>query len=197
MQIWTSLRAKMKYQKYYDLIEKQATQFDIAQNCQIGQTWQFHIMPVVKNALILAEKYGADKDVVEVAALFHDYADLIDFANRDNHHIMGAQLAEQILKQDGFLEDFVDKVKLCIQNHRGSVVNQKLSPEEICVADADAISHLDSVVELICWRAYLGEDIMTANNFVKGKIIKSYQKMSPQTQELVKDKYQSILNILL
>ena len=187
----------MKYQKYYELIKKQAEIFDKTQNCQVGQTWQFHIMPVIKNALILAEKYGADKDVVEVAALFHDYADLIDFANRDNHHIMGAQLAEQILKQDGFLADFVDKVKLCIQNHRGSVVNQKLSPEEICVADADAISHLDSVVELICWRAYLGEDIMTANNFVKGKIIKSYQKMSPQTQELVKDKYQSILNILL
>ena len=59
------------------------------------------------------------------------------------------------------------------------------------------MSHLDSVVELICWRAYLGEDIMTCNNFVKTKIMKSYAKMSRQSQELMKDKYQSIMNILL
>ena len=36
---------------------------------------------------MLAEKYGADKDVVEVAAIFHDYADLLDFANRDTKDI--------------------------------------------------------------------------------------------------------------
>ena len=97
---------------------------------------------------------------------------------------------------DELLMQVIDKVKACIRNHRGSVVNQKLSIEEICVADADAMSHLDSVVELICWRAYLGEDIMTANDFVKGKIIKSYSKMSKPTQELMKDKYESIMKVL-
>ena len=99
--------------------------------------------------------------------------------------------------QDGFPQEFIDKVKKCILSHRASVVKEKFSLEEICVADADAMSHLDSVVELICWRAYLGEDIMTCNNFVKTKIMKSYAKMSRQSQELMKDKYQSIMNILL
>lgn len=186
----------MKYKKYYKLIEEQSKIYDKTQNCQIGQTWQFHLLPVIKNACMLAERYGADKDVVEIASIFHDYADLLDFANRDNHHILGAELAEGILIQDGFSQDFVDKVKLCIVNHRASVVNEKFSIEEICVADGDAISHLDSVVELICWRAYLGEDIMTCNNFVKNKIIKSYSKMSAQTQELMKDKYESIMKVL-
>jgi len=77
------------------------------------------------------------------------------------------------------------------------VVNEKFSKEEICVADADAMSHLDSFVELICWRAYLGEDIMTCNNFVKAKIKKSYAKMSKETQELMKEKYESIMKVLL
>ena len=185
-----------KYEKYYKIIQEQAERFDKTQNCSIGQTWKFHLEPVVKNACMLAERYGADRDVVEIAALFHDYADLLDFANRDNHHILGAELAEGFLMQDNFSQDFIDKVKACIRNHRGSVVNQKLSIEEICVADADAMSHLDSVVELICWRAYLGEDIMTANDFVKGKIIKSYSKMSKPTQELMKDKYESIMKVL-
>ena len=187
----------MKYQKYYDLIKTQAAIFDKTQNCQIGQTWNYHLLPVIKNALILAEKYGADKDVVEVAAIFHDYADLLDFANRDNHHILGAELAEGVLLQDGVEQGFIDKVKRCILNHRASVVRDKFSIEEICVADADAISHLDSVVELICWRAYLGEDIVTANNFVKKKIEKSYAKMSSETKALMKDKYDSIMKVLL
>ena len=106
-------------------------------------------------------------------------------------------MAEGILIQDGFSQEFVDKVKLCIKNHRASVINEKYSKEEICVADADAISHLDSFVELICWRAYLGEDIMSCNNFVKTKIQKSYAKMSNETKELMKDKYESIMNVLL
>lgn len=187
----------MKYQKYYDLMQRQAEIFDKTQNCEIGQTWKFHLYPVIKNALWLAEKYGADKDVVEVAALFHDYADLLDMNNRDSHHRLGAELAEKILQQDNFEQTFIDKVKLCILNHRASVIRDKYSIEEICVADADAMSHLDSFVELICWRAYLGEDIMTCNNFVKEKIKKSYAKMSDETKELMKSKFDCIMNVLL
>ena len=113
----------------------------------------------------------------------------MDFANRENHHILGAELAEGILINDGFSQEFVNKVKLCIINHRASVINQKFSKEEICVADADAMSHLDSFIELICWRAYLGEDILSCNNFVKTKIQKSYAKMSEDSKELIRDKY--------
>lgn len=186
----------MKYKKYYDLIKKQSERFDESQSCNIGQTWSYHILPVIKASIMLAEKYGADRDVVEVAAIFHDYADLLDFANRENHHILGAELAEGILIQDGYDQTFIDRVKACIVNHRASVVREKFTIEEICVADADAISHLDNVVELICWRAYLGEDITQCNEFVKKKIKKSYAKMSKETQEMYKDKYDSIMKIL-
>lgn len=187
----------MKYEKYYKLIKSQSEIFDKTQNCQIGQTWQFHLLPVVENACKLAEIYGGDKDVVEVAAIFHDYADLLDMKNREKHHILGAELAEKILKDDNFPQEFIDKVKLCIINHRASVVREKFSVEEICVADADAIAHLDNFVELICWRAYLGETIMECNEFVKNKIKKSYAKMSNETQKLMKEKYENIMNVLL
>jgi uncharacterized protein len=187
----------MNYEKYYKLIKEQSEIFDKSQNCKVGQTWDYHLFPVIKNACMLADKYGANKDVVEVAALFHDYADLIDFDNRANHHIIGANLAEEILLSDGFSKDFVEKVKACIINHRASVVKEKFSIEEVCVADADAMSHLDSFIELVCWRAYLGEDIMTCNNFVKNKIQKSYAKMSDETKELTKSQYESILRVLL
>ena len=92
----------MKYKKYYDMIEEQSKIFDKTQNCEIGQTWKYHLYPVIKNACMLADKYGADKDVVELAALFHDYADLLDMNNRKNHHILGAELTEGILLTDGY-----------------------------------------------------------------------------------------------
>ena len=187
----------MKYEKYYKLIEEQSKVFDKTQNCEIGQTWKYHLLPVIKNSCMLAEKYNADKDVVEVAALFHDYADLLDMNNRENHHIMGAKLAEDILASDGYSKEFIDRVKRCILNHRASVVKEKFSVEEICVADADAMSHMDSVVELICWRAYLNESIEDCNDFVKKKIEKSYAKMSKETQQLMKEKYESIMRVLL
>ena len=133
------------------------------------------------------------KNYVDV---IHDYADLIDMKNGEKHHILGAEMTENILKQDKFPQDFIDRVKICIENHRASVVRDKSSIEEICVADVDAMSHLDSFVELICWRAYLGEDIKACNDFVKNKIKKSYAKMSKETQILMKDKFDSIMKVL-
>jgi len=185
-----------KYKKYYDMLEKQSIIYDKTQNCCIGQTWKHHLMPVINNAIFLAEKYGANKDIVELAAVFHDYANLIDYEDQDNHHIKGAELAKDILIGDGFDEAFVDKVCLCIKTHRASVVFNKFSIEQICVADADAKAHLDNVVELLLWRGYLKEDIQTANAFVKAKIQRSYAKMSENTKELVKSKYDAIMSIL-
>ena len=187
----------MKYSKYYKLIKDMAREFDVSQNCKIGQTWQYHIQPVINNALLLADRYGADKDIVEVASLFHDIADLVDYGNRGQHHILGAEMTAKILKEDGFDEEFISRVEKCILHHRASVYKDKYSIEEICVADADAMAHLDSVVELICWRAYLGEDIATCNAFVKQKISKSFAKMSTETKALMQDKYDSIMRVLL
>ena len=185
-----------KYQKYYDLVFEQSKEYDKTQNCKIGQTWEYHLLPVVKNAIFLAEKYGADKDVVEVAAIFHDYANLIDYNNSDKHHVLGADLARSILEKDNFDNKFIEKVCKSIISHRASVVMGKFSIEEVCVADADAMAHLYNVVELLMWRGYLNEEVEKANNFVKNKIKKSYAKMSDKTKELLKERYDSILSIL-
>lgn len=186
----------MKFEKYYKLVENQALAFDKTQNCFLGQTWKYHLLPVINNAIFLAERYGADKDVVEAAAVFHDYANLIDYANSENHHSVGASLAGEILKKDGFDEAFIEKVKKCIFNHRASVVFDKFTTEEICVADADAMTHLQNVVELILWRGYIKENIEDANNFIKNKIRKDFNKMSEKTKNLMQERYDAIMKIL-
>ena len=46
----------MKYEKYYALIKKQAEIFYKSQNCEIGQTRKYHLLPVIENALMLADQ---------------------------------------------------------------------------------------------------------------------------------------------
>jgi uncharacterized protein len=51
--------------------------------------WAHHILPVVIHAKILARKLHADEEIVEIAALLHDYASVKNRAWIPEHHIHG------------------------------------------------------------------------------------------------------------
>lgn len=83
----------------------------------------YHIEAVVKNAITLSDKYGADKEVTIIAAWLHDIASITDYALYEEHHKYGAIIAEELLKKYDY--DKIELVKKCIINHRGSVVKEK------------------------------------------------------------------------
>ena len=60
---------------------------------------------------------------------------------------------------------------------------RKNSLEELCVADADAISHFDSVPSLL-YLAYVqrGLGIEDGKEFVKEKLKRSFHKLSPESK---------------
>ena len=187
----------MHTQELYDLVETQCKQFDKHEKVADGTTWKYHIKEVIKNATMLAEKNGGDIKVVEIAALFHDYANLIDIEKYSKtHHITSGEFAEPILKKYGYSQDFIDKVKRCIFSHRASVVEQKLTIEEVCLADADAITHIENVIELIVWRGNRGDSVEEVNSFIKRKIQKTFAKLSDESKEYVKERYDAIMKIL-
>ena len=88
-------------------------------------------------------------------------------------------------------------VQECIRNHRGSVSFEKKSIEELCVADADAISHFDSVPNLL-YLAYVtkGMGMEDGVDFVKGKLTRSYQKLSAESKILYQDKFREVMEVL-
>ena len=116
---------------------------------QFGMGCYYHIIAVVKNGEILAEQYGADKEIVMIAAWLHDIASITDYSLYELHHIHGAEMAHRILKEYGYDDKRISLVQKCIRNHRGSISSEKITLEELCVADADAISHFDSVPSLL------------------------------------------------
>lgn len=164
---------------------------------KFGMGCYYHIEAVVKNSELLAQKYGADKEVVMIAAWLHDIASVTDYALYENHHIHGAEMAYELLTQLSYDESKISLVQECIRNHRGSVCVDKNSVEELCVADADAISHFDSVPSLL-YLAYVERNMSIEDGiqFVKGKLERSFAKLSVESKEYYKDKYRQVMEVL-
>lgn len=156
-----------------------------------------HIENVAKNAVELAKLYQADIEVCELAGWLHDIASITDYKLYENHHIHGANMAEEILKSYNYPTEKIELVKLCILNHRGSVLREKTTKEEICVADADAISHYDTLPSLF-YLAFVQRklNINDGVQFIKSKLERSYNKMSQESKEYYRHKRDMAQSIL-
>ena len=82
-------------------------------------------------------------------------------------------------------------------SHRGSVIGSKNTIEELCVADADAISHFDSVPSLL-YLAYVEKKmgIEDGRIFVIDKLKRSYSKLSERSKIIYNNKYHQVMEIL-
>lgn len=156
-----------------------------------------HIKAVVNNAKFLAEKYEADREIVTISAWLHDIASATDYSLYKDHHIHGAEIAYDILSKLNYDEDKIDLVQRCIRNHRGSVKSERNTIEEICVADADAVSHFDSIPSLLFLEySVRNNGYIEGKEFVRRKLERSFAKLSDKSKELYKDKYNSAMNFL-
>lgn len=165
---------------------------------RFGMGVYYHIEAVVKNGALLAKQYGADQEIVMIAAWLHDIASITDYSLYQDHHIYGAEMAQDILSRWNYDEGKIELVQRCIRNHRGSVPLERESVEEICVADADAISHFDSVPSLL-YLAYSerGMGLEEGREFVKEKLERSFQKLSLSSRKFYQNKYQQVMDILI
>lgn len=183
-----------------DIIEY--LQREVRKRCELpsnkfGIGCYYHIEAVVKNAELLAERYGADKEIAVIAAWLHDIASVTDYSLYEEHHIHGAEIAGDILGQLGYDNGKIVRVQGCIRNHRGSAGDKPCTMEEKCVADADAISHFDSVPSLL-FLAYSakGMDFEAGKSFVADKLKRSFAKLSEESRAFYLNKYEQVMDIL-
>ena len=159
--------------------------------------WDHHIKIVYELAKKYAIEYDADEEIVSLAALLHDIASVTDVSFTEEHHIIGAEIAEELLMKEAYSQEKIEIIKKCILNHRGSKVVSKNSPEEICIADSDAMAHFYSIPSLLSM-VYKEKNLSIddGSKFVMDKLDRSYNKMSDKGKELVKKQYESAKNIL-
>lgn len=159
--------------------------------------WSQHIKKVIYFAKILAQKNNADKQIVEISAILHDYASVLDSKMYSKHEIFGAKLAQDLLQKDNYPQDKIDRVKNCILNHRGSKPRTKMTIEEICIADADAMAHFTSIGSLfyLCFNTHK-LSIEESEKWILKKLERSYKKISPMAREIINPYYISAQKIL-
>ena len=159
--------------------------------------WSHHVVSVVAYSKLLAEQLGADEEIVELAALLHDYAAILDQSLYPEHHMHGARLAEELLVTDGYPRDRAERVGRCIISHRGSAPLPKESLEAEILATADAMAHFDNVSSLLYYTfAKRGMGIDEGTEWVIGKLERDWEKLMPQARELLSDKYEAITAVL-
>lgn len=106
--------------------------------------WDRHIELVYKIALKIHKEYQADHDIVALAALLHDVASITNKEFYENHHIIGAEIAKQILEPLDVSKDQIEHIQKCILNHRGSIVKEKI-PKKKFVLPMQMLWHISIV----------------------------------------------------
>lgn len=176
-----------KLKKIYKIIEKSFEESD----------YRYHILPVVKYAKELAQIYKADVKVTEIAALLHDVG-RIDIKNDSAHDILGAPVAEKILKKLKYSAEIIQEVKHCVLSHRAS---NDLKPQTLVakiIANADAMSHFDMLPIFYYWNGQRNTKVSEITEWVEKKLERDWTKKLtfPEAKKLIKKKYQTAKIVL-
>lgn len=158
--------------------------------------YSLHLVGVNKYSKLLAEKLGADMEVVELAAWLHDIGSII--YGRKDHHLTGARIAGEKLRELGYPEEKIIWVQQCILAHRGS---ENIVPETIeakIIADADALSTFDYIHgPFLAAFVYEKLNQLQARKSVRQKYINSWNKLSfSESKEIIKPKYEAVMLLL-
>lgn len=157
--------------------------------------WQEHISLVVKNSLKLADKFGADREIVELGSLLHDIALVSRIGSKTDHHEQGAKTAVELLEKYGYPENRIERVRKCVLHHRSS--HNSTSIEETCVADADILAHFDNLPMIFQVAFVLNKlDLEEARKAVKEGLEKDFNDLSSRTKQITRARYDNILKVL-
>jgi len=105
-----------------------------------------HVMRVYRVAEVLAQREGADLEVVRAAALLHDaQAASGSESLRLEHHEAAAAFAAIVLKEEGWQDHRIEAVQDCILTHR---FRAGLSPQTLeakVLFDADKLDAIGAI----------------------------------------------------
>lgn len=158
--------------------------------------FKFHFEPMVKYADQLADEFGGDKEVILIAAWLHDIGSIV--FGREDHHITGAKIAEEKLKEIKYPPEKIELIKKCIFNHRGSKKFDRPTIEEKIVSEADTMSNFDNIAgifKVALVHEHLNQD--EAKKSVRKKLENKWDQLSfDESKKIIKPKYEAVKILL-
>lgn len=120
--------------------------FRFYENSRGSHDWS-HTERVYKLAMRIAEKEGADLEVVGIAALLHDIGREEQDKSKGSicHAESGARLARALLMELAIAEDKIRRVVHCIETHRFRGHKRPQSKEAKILFDADKLDSIGAV----------------------------------------------------
>ncbi len=152
----------------------------------------FHFIPMVNYAQQLAIKFNADMEIILISAWLHDIGSIVN--GREDHHINGAKIAEEKLKELSYPLDKIELVKKCILNHRGSTNFKRESIEEQIIAEADILSNFENISGIFK-AAFVYENLnqKEASKAVFEKLTRKFNQLQfEESKKLVQEKYKAV-----
>lgn len=160
------------------------------------EPYEFHLVPMVACAEELADKLGADREIVSLAAWLHDIGSIIE--GRKDHHVSGARIAAAKLEELDYPAERIEKIEKCILNHRGSIGNQRQSLEEQIIAEADAMSNFENIAGIFK-AAFIYEGLTQgeAKESVRKKLETKFKRLHfAESKRIIRPKYEAAMLLL-
>ncbi len=113
-----------------------------------------HVMRVYNLSIYLAKGEKIDMEVLKISALLHDIArrkEDNDKTGDIDHAILGAEMAENILKKINYSQDKINSVKHCVTTHRFRTGNKPKTKEAMILFDADKLDVLGAIGIARCY----------------------------------------------
>ena len=185
-----------KYEKMKEIVEKELS-------CSSHN--MEHVIRVYNMCLYLAEGEPVDLDVLKAAALLHDIARVKedeDVTGNTDHALLGAEMAEEILKDFDYSSEKREKILHCIRSHRYRKSMTPQSREALILFDADKLDVLGAVGVARCFmiagkyneriHSDVPLDVYVEDNTVDGKLhgrVKDISKHAPNIEFETKFKH--------
>lgn len=160
--------------------------------------WTHHILPMVKIAGELAGEYGADAEIVAISALLRGLTDGKGGDQKKGEGPQGLERAEEILELHRYPKDGIVMIRQCLAFRGSGGDLAGASVEELCVADADAMAHIQEIGSLF-YVVYkeMNLDIDEGIRWIQGKISRDWDAMSDRGKAKFRGRYEQIQNDIM
>jgi len=165
-------------------------------SCYGFDPFQYHFIPMVKYAEMLACEFKADKEIVLISAWLHDIGSIM-FGRKD-HHLTGSRVARELLTRFDYPSERINLIEKCITNHRSSTASKRVTLEEKIIAEADALSNFDNIPGIFK-AAYIYENLSQgeAKVSVRNKLERKYDQLYFEKSKLIiKPKFDAAMLLL-
>ena len=151
-----------------------------------------HVERVVKLARFIAEREGANLDVVLTAAKLHDIA-----RDCDNHAVESAKRAREILKKRGESKEFIEAVAHAIESHSFSSGIEPKTLEAKVLSDADKLDAMGAigVARAFIYSGERGRGIEATLKHFEEKLLKLKDLLHTETARRIAEKRHEFLKL--